>query len=406
MTSKEGREKEMIVLFDKKEQCCCCAACMNICPTQAITIKADVDGFTFPEINKDLCTECGLCNKVCAFQNIPVTGDGPMATYAAINKNSNVLSASASGGIFGALASLVFDKEGVVFGCAYNENMEPEHICVDNQLDIKKIQGSKYVQSNINTTYSDAKGYLKDGRWVLFTGTPCQIAGLKSYLGKDYNNLITADIICHGVPSVEVFKGYINYLEDKLKGKVIDLKFRDKSKGWGHIEKVIYKKDGILKEKLIQPFNSYYHSYFLNGDILRENCYECKYACSSRVGDFTMGDYWGIEKVHPEIVTKEGVSVLLVNSKKGIELIDDLSKCLQLTESLFEQARVQNGPLNRPNAKSEKRDIILKTWREGDYKAVADEYYRMNKKLIILSRCKMLIPRSIKKHLKRVLRRG
>ncbi|MGR6836803.1 Coenzyme F420 hydrogenase/dehydrogenase, beta subunit C-terminal domain [Syntrophomonas erecta] len=396
----------MIVLYDKKESCCCCAACMNICPAQAIKIKADADGFTFPEINNDLCIECGLCNKVCAFQNIPVTGDEPITTYAAINKNSDVLSASASGGIFGALASLILEKNGVVFGCAYNENMEPEHICVDNLLDMKKIQGSKYVQSNINITYKEAKGYLKGDRWVLFTGTPCQIAGLKSYLGMDYNNLITADLICHGVPSEDFFKVYIRYLEHKLKGKVIDLKFRDKSKGWGHVEKVIYLKNGIVKEKLIQPFTSYYHSYFLKGDILRESCYECKYASRSRVGDFTMGDYWGIEKAHPEIGTKEGVSVLLVNSKKGIALIDELSKYLKLVESTFEQARVQNGPLNRPNAKSERRKTIFKAWHEGGYKAIADDYYMKNKKQIILFRLKMLIPRSIKRHLKRLLGRA
>lgn len=395
----------MIVLFDKKEKCCSCAACMNICPTQAITIKPDADGFKFSEINNDLCIECGLCNKVCAFQNIPVNGDGPMATYVAISKNSDVLLTSASGGIFAALASIVFEKNGVVFGCTFNRNMEPEHICINNPSDMKKLQGSKYVQSNIRNTYAEAEKYLKEGIWVLFTGTPCQIAGLKSYLGKDYDNLITTDIICHGVPSVDFFKGYINYLEDKLKGKVIDLKFRDKSKGWGHIEKVIYKKDGILKEKLIQPFNSYYHSYFLKGYILRESCYKCKYACGSREGDITMGDYWGIEKAHPEIVTKEGVSVLLVNSKKGIGLIDDLSKYLQLAESIFEKARVHNGPLNRPNAKSEKREIIFKTWREGGYKAVADQYYRMNKKRIILSKVKMLVPYSIKKSLRKILNR-
>ncbi|NMA84106.1 MAG: 4Fe-4S dicluster domain-containing protein, partial [Epulopiscium sp.] len=274
----------MIELFNQKKNCCNCAACMNICPKQAITIKTDEDGFSFPMINRDLCIECGLCNNVCAFQNIPISGNVPISTYVAINKDMDVLSASASGGIFGALASLILDKNGVVFGCAFNNKMEPKHICIDNLLDMKKIQGSKYVQSDINTTYIEAKRYIKNGRYVLFTGTPCQIAGLKSFLGKDYNNLITADIICHGVPSADFFKGYIKYLEDKLKGKVIDLKFRDKSKGWGHIEKVIYKKDGIIKEKLIQPFNSYYHSYFLKGDILRENCYECKYACSSREG--------------------------------------------------------------------------------------------------------------------------
>lgn len=396
----------MIVLFDKKEMCCCCAACMNICPIQAITINSDADGFTFPEINNDLCIECGLCNKVCAFQNIPVKGDDPIATYAAINKNSNILSASASGGVFGALASLVFDQKGVVFGCAYNDILEPEHISIDNLLDLEKIQGSKYVQSDINTTYTEAKRYLENGRYVLFTGTPCQIAGLKSFLGKDYENLITADLICHGVPSAKFFKGYIKYLEGKLKGRVIDFKFRDKSKGRTLMGKVIYKKNDEILEKLINTNISYYYNYFLKGDIYRENCYECKYACSSREGDFTLGDYWGIERAHPEIETQNGVSVLLVNSKKGTMLIDELSKYLNLTESIFEQARVQNGQLNSPTARSVRREEILKVWREGGYKAVADEYYRTNKKLIVSSRCKMLIPHSIKKHLKRVLRRG
>ena len=406
MTSKEGREKEMIVLFDKKEMCCCCAACMKICPIQAITINSDADGFTFPEINNDLCIECGLCNKVCAFQNIPVKGDDPIATYAAINKNSNILSASASGGVFGALASLVFDQKGVVFGCAYNDILEPEHISIDNLLDLEKIQGSKYVQSDINTTYTEAKRYLENGRYVLFTGTPCQIAGLKSFLGKDYENLITADLICHGVPSAKFFKGYIKYLEGKLKGRVIDFKFRDKSKGRTLMGKVIYKKNDEILEKLINTNISYYYNYFLKGDIYRENCYECKYACSSREGDFTLGDYWGIERAHPEIETQNGVSVLLVNSKKGTMLIDELSKYLNLTESIFEQARAQNGQLNSPTARSTRREEILKVWREGGYKALADEYYRTNKKLIVSSRCKMLIPHSIKKHLKRVLRRG
>lgn len=396
----------MIELFNQKKDCCNCTACMNICPKQAITIKPDEDGFSFPEIDRDLCIECGLCNKVCAFQNVPITGNAPISTYVAINKDRDVLSSSASGGIFGALASIILEKNGVVFGCAYNDKMEPEHICIDNLLDMKKIQGSKYVQSNINTTYTEAKKYLKNARWVLFTGTPCQIAGLKSYLGKEYSNLITADIICHGVPSADFFKGYIQYLEDKLKGKVIDFKFRDKSNGWSLRGKVIYKKQGKILQKTILPVDSYYYSYFLKGDIYRENCYECKYACGSREGDFTMGDYWGVEKAHSEIETKKGVSVLLVNSKKGTMLIDELTKNLDLTESTFEQARVQNGQLNSPTAKSVRRETILRVWHEGRYKAVAEDYYRKNKKQIILSRGKMLIPHSMKKHLKRILKRG
>lgn len=395
----------MIELLKSKKDCCGCAACVNVCPKQAIAMKADQDGFIYPEVNNDLCIECGLCKKVCAFQNIPVSENGPIATYVAINKNKDMLSSSASGGIFGALASIVLGKKGVVFGCAYNVDMEPEQICVDNLLDIKRIQGSKYVHSNINNTYIEAKKYLKEGRWVLFTGTPCQIAGLKSYLDKDYNNLITADLICHGVPSSEFFKGYIKYLEDKLNGKIIDFKYRDKSRGWGLRAKVIYEKSRTVRGKFILPIESYYYYYFLKGDIYRENCYECKYACSSREGDYTMGDYWGVEKAHPEIETKKGVSVLLVNSRKGMNLIGELKKYLNLTKSTFEQAREQNRQLNRPTPKSLNRETILKTWREGGCQAVANEYYRNNKQQIISLKVKLLIPQSFKNVIKSVLGR-
>lgn len=388
-----------------KKNCYGCGACMNVCPKQAITMNSDKDGYIFPVIDHALCVECGKCEEACAFQNKSIRSNKPIATYVAINKNKTILLSSASGGVFPALASLIFERNGVIFGCAYNNNMEPEHICVDNPVDIKKLQGSKYVQSNINTTYIEAKQYLKDGRWVLFVGTPCQIAGLNSYLGKDYNNLITVDLICEGVPSADFFKGYIKYLEIKLKGKVIDFKFRDKSKGWGHMGKVIYKKNGRVKEKLILPLSSYYYSYFMKGCIYRESCYECRYACSNRNGDFTIGDYWGVEKAHPKIETKNGVSVLLVNSKKGMMLIDELAKYLDLKKSTFEQARLQNGRLNRPTAKSDRRQAVLRTWREGGYQAVADEYYKDNKKNIRMVRVKMLIPLSIKKTLRKMLNR-
>jgi len=395
----------MIELYTTKKECCGCAACMNICPKGAISMKPDIDGFIYPTIKDNLCVECGLCKTVCAFQNEPVIDKKPLATFASINKEQSILRYSASGGVFTALASIVFEKNGVVFGCALNSDMVPEHICVDNLTDMRRLQGSKYVQSSINTTYTDVKKYLKEGRWLLFTGTPCQIAGLKSYLGKDYYNLITADLVCHGVPSAAFFKGYIKLLEEKLQGKVIDFKFRDKSKGWGKLGKVVYEKNGVVRKKFIPPYSSYYYSYFLKGDISRENCYECKYASGSRQGDFTMGDYWGIEKAHPEIITENGVSVLLINSKKGMEMIGQLQKFLTLTESTFEQAKVQNGQLRQPTAKSERREGILKTWREGGYHAIADEYYKLNKKQLMVLRLKMMIPQSAKKSIKKLLGR-
>ena len=369
-------------------------------------MKPDINGYIYPTINSELCLKCGVCKDICAFQNIPVNGDEPINTYVAINKNESVLKESASGGVFAALASIILEKNGVAFGCSFNRNMEPEHICINNLSDIKKLQGSKYVQSNINNTYSEAKKYLEDGIWVLFTGTPCQIAGLKSYIGKEYENLITVDLICHGVPSAIFFKGYIEYLQDKLNGKIIDFKFRDKSKGWGLMGKAIYENNGIVKEKLIHPLSSYYYSYFLDGDIYRENCYECKYACSSREGDFTIGDYWGIEKIHPNVETKKGVSVLLVNTQKGTNLVCNLKKYLNLIESDFQSVKLENSQLSKPTNKSSKRQLILKTWRQGGWRLLADEYYKSNKIKIIISRFKIMIPESIKSFIKKLLKRG
>jgi coenzyme F420-reducing hydrogenase beta subunit len=379
---------------------------MNICPKEAITMKQDADGFLFPVINNDLCIDCGMCENVCVFKTVSTTINEPLFTYVAINKNEDILSTSTSGGVFGALASLIFEKKGVVFGCAYNGHMEPEHICVDNIVSMEKIKGSKYVQSNVNSTYIVAKKYLSESKWVLFSGTPCQIAGLKSYLGMNYDKLITVDIICHGVPNASFFKGYIKYLNNRLNGEVIDFKFRDKSQGWGLNGKVVYKKNGKVLDKLIAPNTSYYYDYFCKGDIYRESCYECNYACGKREGDFTMGDYWGIEKVHPGIETEKGVSVLLVNSKKGVALIDDLVKHINLTKSTFEKAREQNGQLNKPTKKSDTREKIFRKWREGGYQAVANEYYESNKKKLMIAKIKKLIPHSARSNIKKILKRG
>lgn len=391
----------MTELYQKNADCCGCGACMNTCPTQAIEMHADEDGYIYPRIHDDICVQCGLCTTVCAFQNMLLPEDEPLATYAAINKNQSTLLNSSSGGVFSALASLVFEKNGVVFGSTFNMNMEPEHIGIDNPVDLKKLQGSKYVQSGIKTTYREARKYLEQGRAVLFIGTPCQIAGFQSYLGKDYGNLITADLICHGVPSAAFFNGYIKSLEGKLDGKIIDFKFRDKSKGWRLVGKAVYEKNGVICEASIDPISSYYYNYFAKGEIYRESCYECKYAGGNRLGDFTLGDYWGVEKYHPEIDTKHGVSVLLVNSEKGSRLLDKLSQYLVLIPSTYAKVKANNGQLNHPMAQSNKRNDILRDWREGGHEAVADNYQVATKDKIIRV-MKEIVPHSMKKVLRSV----
>jgi coenzyme F420-reducing hydrogenase beta subunit len=397
----------MLKLYTQKEECSGCAACMNICPKAAITMKPDEDGFLYPFIKEDLCVACGMCKKVCTYRTAAANCAVPLATYAAINRNRAMLAGSSSGGVFAALALMVLEKKGVIFGCAFNREMEPEHVGIAHPVDLPKLQGSKYVQSNINAAYTDAKKYLSEGKLLLFTGTPCQIAGLKSYLGRDYTNLITADLICHGVPSAAFFKGYLKQLEEgKLGGKVIDFKFRDKARGWGYRGKVVYQKKGRVREKLIFPCDSYYVSYFLKSAILRLSCYACKYAGGSRQGDFTLGDYWGVEQAHPKLQTRNGVSVLLVNSEKGLGLLEQLAKSVELTKSYFEQATALNGRLMRSTTKSNSREAIMKIWREGGGRAVAEQYYQESKKQLWKLRLKMLVPRSTKFIIKKLLKIG
>ena len=390
------------MLFKTKENCYGCGACENICPANAIIMRPDDDGFLYPHIDSGSCKECGRCEGVCISRKKPDDGQKPLAVYAAVNRKKSMLKTSASGGVFAALAKSVIEKGGVVFGCAYNENLKAEHICIRAEADISKLQGSKYVQSNMNDCFPKAKKHLEAGRTVLFTGTPCQVAGLKSYLNREYDKLITVDLVCHGVPSAAFLKGYIHWLELKLQGQVTGINFRDKSKGWGLLQGITYQKKGVVHKKLISPVLSCYYGYFINGDIYRESCYICQYANENRQGDFSMGDFWGIKEIHPEIDAKAGVSVLLVNSRKGMKMMESLSGRLHLTETTFAQAKAGNGQLRKPTSRSPNREAILKTFREEGFRSVADGYHKNMRRKILVFRIKKLIPRKIKKAAKNI----
>lgn len=394
----------MILVYEPQE-CCGCAACANICSQKAITMKPAKDGFLYPAIAAGRCTNCGLCRVVCRSRTSNMVKNGkPLATYAAINKDMNVLKSSSSGGVFTALASIVFEKKGVVFGCAFDNELNAEHICVDKREDLQKLQGSKYVQSSIRDAYNRVLDHLRSGRLVLFTGTPCQIGGLKAYLGADYSNLITADVICHGVPSQAFFKDYIGCLESELGGRVIDFRFRDKSCGSpGYIAKIVYKKNGMVLEKLMPWFTSYYYDYFLKGHILRDSCYECMYTHGSRPGDISIGDYWGVQTFHPELDTSNGVSLLLINTEKGMSLIEGLARMVSLVESTFEKAATQNAQLSHPPAKSSKRQKIFHIWYEGGSRAVAQNYYRSHVFQVAMLKLRGFVPKSVKLVIKKIL---
>ena len=367
-----------IELFSDKKNCCGCGACMNICPKNAITMEPDQEGFFYPVINSDLCISCKACKKAC---------HEPKKAFAAVNRDEKQLMLSASGGVFSAIATKILKEGGVVFGAALsfdNGYANPHHIGIESIDDLPRLQGSKYVQSKIGETYKQAKQYLDHGRTVLFSGTPCQVAGLYGFLKKYYDNLITIDLICHGVPNEKLFNGYLQEQKKKRKAKTVTgYSFRDKSKGWGMIGRIDFLMvDNSSHSVYIPARLESYYTLFLDGAIYRENCYSCKYATKGRTSDLTIGDYWGIENEHPEYLgdngytIKNGISCVLANSEKGLEICDELKILLQLHKSAYEKICKQNAQLEKPSHKSKNRNKIFNLYLTEGYSAIESWYKR------------------------------
>jgi coenzyme F420-reducing hydrogenase beta subunit len=370
-----------------ESECCGCGACSNLCPKDAIRMCENDRGFVYPRVDEAKCIRCGLCLKACNYQN-GTLGPGAAVVYAAASKDDAALKRSASGGVFCAIASRCLQCGGKVYGCSMeteNGRLTPRHICVEDEKDLYKLQGSKYVRSDIGQTYSQVKEDLKNYRQVLFSGTPCQVDGLYGYLGyRNDPNLYTIDIVCHGVPSRKMFQDYVSFMESKLKGTVDQFVFRDKSgKGWGYEAKIVYHRaDGHFREKRQSYYFSSYYALFLDTLIFRENCYTCKYAGRDRVGNLTIGDYWGLKQEHPEYLVEnggkftlsKGVSCILVNNEKGGKMLSRCGGDLILEPSTFERAARGNRQLRAPSPRSDRRETILRIYAGEGYPAV-DRYY-------------------------------
>lgn len=405
-------EREKIVLFKKKEQCCGCGACMNICPKQAITMIEDEYGFLYPHIDYEKCVSCGACKSVCSFQNTEESNK-PIASYAAVNKDSAQKIISASGGLFAAMATNVISDGGIVFGCAMdfeNDKAVVHHIAVDKLSDLPRLQGSKYVQSSTGFSYKEVLSYLSQGRMVLYSGTPCQIAGLKGFLKKDYPNLILVDLVCHGVPNVKFFNDYLNLLKIKNRyRKIIAYSFRDKKKGWGENCRIDVIDSNGKKKIIYTPARlDLYNSFFLDALSCRLNCYSCKYTCNRRPGDITIGDYWGIYKEHPDIINKDGfeekygISCLIANSEKGIEFLKHVQNQIDFCQSDFCKISRHNEQLNYPHKKSDLRDIVMDTYLRGGGLAVEKLYKKKYFKKRIIHFIYNKIPRNIRNCIKKI----
>lgn len=331
-----------MVDIKEKKDCCGCSACVQRCPKQCITMVEDEEGFLYPRVDTSLCIDCHLCELVC-----PVINQGeprePLQCFAAINPDENIRQVSSSGGIFTMLAEQTIKNGGVVFGARFDEHWEVVHDCTDNVEGLAQFRGSKYVQSRIGNCYCRIEQLLKEGRKVLFSGTPCQIAGLHRFLRKEYDSLLTVDIICHGVPSPSVWRKYLTeevtlirsrenaVLPPDIQGKstlsIDGISFRNKSSGWKKYSFALIlsaidargEKFSFCLRSLVNE-NPYLCGFNVNL-YLRPSCYDCPAKCGKSQSDITIGDFWGIERVMPQMCDDEGVSMVLPLTERGAKAL-------------------------------------------------------------------------------------
>lgn len=370
------------VLFDSAEKCCACAACATACPKQAITMKKSEDGFVYPEIDSGKCIDCSLCKKVCNFQNSSLK-NRVLKAYAAVSSDKDLMKRSTSGGIFASIAKGILAEGGAVYGCAYekeNGRPVPKHIRINDSSALVKLQGTKYVRSDTEGVFNKVKTDLDNGITVLFSGTPCQVDGLYGYLqNREYPNLVTVDLLCHGAPDAPLFLDHIGFIEKKNRSSVTDISFRDKAYGWGAKGSVTEQKNGKTVKRMMTPHNSAYYRLFLDAVTFRENCYQCKYASPNRVGDFTIGDYWGIAAAHPEAAERwnaqKGISCILVNTEKGASVLERFAQNLEQINSDAEKIAKKNSSLTRPCKNNQDRFTVRKLYKENGFAAV-DKWWR------------------------------
>ena len=300
-----------MIHIQDKSQCCGCGACAQRCPQSCIVMQEDEKGFLYPKVDTDACINCGLCEQVCPVLN-PGEKPGQCDCFAAINPDEKVRLASSSGGVFSILASRVIEDGGAVFGARFDEQWAVVHGCAETLEDIEAFRGSKYVQSVIGDSYQRAEQILNQGKTVLFSGTPCQIAGLKRFLRKDFPNLLTVEIACHGVPSPKVWREYLN---SRFKGRPISqINFRDKSTGWHGYSMLI----GNKKKR---HDNDDYMACYMANYNLRESCFVCSFKRGSSCADILISDLWGVDSVSDLENDNKGINGIIAYSSNGLSLL-------------------------------------------------------------------------------------
>ena len=355
-----------------KDKCCGCYACADACAHKAISFTKNSEGFYFPMIDTSLCRNCGLCDTVCPVINMPL-GKESIISYAAYasNKNPN----SSSGGVFSSLAKQILQDGGVVYGAAYNEKMVLAHRRVSDLSELKAICGSKYVQSDCSGIYESVKKDILSKVLVLFSGTPCQVASLKLYLKKDYDNLILIDLICHGVPSPGIFSDYLAYCKKLRLSPVINFRMRDNREGWNNCFKstLIFRN---RKEEYNSMLSNLWNRIFFSELTTRKSCGECKYASLRRNGDITIGDFWGIENVDARMMNGKGVSLVLINTEKGERLFSAIKSIITYQEAYTSETEHPN--LYHSTKQNPQRDSFMSDYSKFGFWYVINKYFGYN----------------------------
>lgn len=375
-----------------KEDCCGCSACVSICPKTAINFIQDSEGFNYPHVDVDKCVECGLCEKTCPIiqrKSIDKTVANPLQYKAVRIKDKKILSESSSGGAFSILADIIFDLNGCVCGVEYSEEGLPHHIIIDSKAELYKLRGSKYVQSNILGIFPAIKQRLLKGQYVLFSGTSCQVDGLKKYLRKDYANLLTVDLVCHSIPSPLIYKEYLTYCSKKLKKEIVSIDMRyKKTYGWSHRYSYRYCfKDG--KSVIDSPFVVNWGRLFFSEMINRPSCGVCQYANLNRVSDFTVADFWDDDKKRTDIYSKEGTSLLLVNTEKGINALRNCQNNFYSWNITKEEALQPS--LCHTTKPSDKRDEFWNFYYKNGFENSYNRYFADTKYVILKEIIKKII---------------
>lgn len=357
-------------VYDAKYECSGCGACENACPKNCITMKQDSEGFFYPEINQESCIQCGRCLSVCPFKKT-LDAALPPECYAAINRNDEIRLKSSSGGIFSALAEKILEQQGVVFGSAFSEDFKQVDIVAANRPDqLEQLYGSKYLQSQAHFSYQAVKVTLHEGKVVLFSGTPCQVSGLKSYLGKEYANLYCMDIICHGVPSPALWKKYADYIESKHSGKITGINFRSKDQTWMNFGM----KERVGQRDFFSPKSEHpYMRMFLRNYCLRPSCYHCKIRGHSSA-DITVGDFWGIQEVYPDMEDGKGVSAVMIRTEKGCALFNQIKDAVSYRSCQYEDVVRKNSAEVHSVQSPQERNSFFADMNNLEFSRLAKKY--------------------------------